>query len=257
MLILRSCVYSHTLFLVPSETLTFTLTSTFSLTSPARLLMIPQGIYNVTSIVMFNRGPINNAYLSRLAGAVVTFRNVYGQEIGKITLTGDYIKRYRVTLYPPTPTPSGTASSSGTPSPSGTASSSGTSTGTPSSSVTGTGTATATLSAGITASQTNTGTVTPPNTPSSSNTASLTASNTPSASVTPSITQSPFSALPGRVQVDIRNTRTLNCECTAQGLTRAACYVLFPSGDCALKPNCNQVTALFVSSPLMQSRRSW
>jgi hypothetical protein len=172
-----------------------------------------QTLHTPASFLLFNRGPVGTANAIRMNGAKVSFRNAYGAEVGTLTLTGDLIQSFPVTLFPPTP------SQTATPSPSPTGSQSTTRTGTPSPSQTGTPsssatqTGTPTLSTGQTASTTGSISATASNTPTSSMTPSVTASPSTTPSPTSSLTQSPFSVHPSQVRIDIQYGQCLNREC--------------------------------------------
>lgn len=174
-----------------------------SATNPGWLEIDLQGMYNVTDLIFFNRGPYDYASQNRIAGGTTVFYNNFRTPVGQLSMLGMYHKKYSVTLFPPTPTASGTASSSAT------RTQTATQTNTPSPSVTGTGTQTttptpsATVSAGATASITSTGSLTSSNTPSSSLTSSATPSMTASPSQTASSTQTPFSIYPFRVRLSV------------------------------------------------------
>ena len=140
------------------------------------------GLYNLTSIVVWNYYPITSnpvvgqGYAKKLAGATLQALNWNGDVINTTVLNGGAVQTIKLATYAPTPsnTPSNSPSPSITPTPTSTVSisQSQTSSGTPSNSVT----ASASLSFG--------------------STPSATASVTPSNSATSTATVSPFSSNP-------------------------------------------------------------
>ena len=145
------------------------------------------GAYNVSSIMLFNRYlPSGSTQNNRLATYTVSFLNAGGVTVGMQALNGNAVQNYTVSLFPPTPSSSVTASNTASNTASPTVSTSLTASLTPSNTASvsrsPTQTGSASISYGTSPTQTATATV--------SNTATLTASVTATASATGSITSS-------------------------------------------------------------------
>ena len=139
------------------------------------------GLYNITSLIMWNRYQASDLTLGvRMAGATLTMYNYFGLAVFTQTLSGNAVQTYPVALYYPSSTPTSTPSptSSVTPTVTTTATSSLTASGSPSATLTQSPTNTATTSA--------TSTVTASQTPSQTSSASASLSVGQSASITPS-----------------------------------------------------------------------
>ena len=168
------------------------------------------GVYNLSSLVFFNRYPgvygVGGSGFGLTAlGAQVTYSNYYGDYIGGATLTGNMIQTVAVVTVPPTPSITATPSSTSTPSnsdtASGSASESTTGTGSPSITPSNTASPSASISSGAVPSDT----ASPSFSISVSGTSSLTLSSTPSytttSSPTASVTATTLSLLPGKARI--------------------------------------------------------
>ena len=155
-------------------------------------------VFDVVSVVMWNR---REGLQTRMVGASLALYNDAHVQVAAAPLDAGDVQQRLITRYPPTPTNTGTPSSSVTAtitaSPTGTPSSS--ATGTPSSSTTAS--SSQTLSVGAEPSQTATTTASSSSTASPSGTGSVPPTSSVTASTTATMTQSPLSVFPNRLRV--------------------------------------------------------